>query len=68
MARTLTEIYLMAKQRRDERLELTEFHNSSKMSVLDAFTWVSSACIWTFENIMDVFKVDVAQDLQNRIN
>lgn len=68
MARTLTEIYSAAKEKRDEYLELTEFHNSSKMSVLDAFTWVVSACIWTFENILDVFKVDIAKDLQYRIN
>lgn len=68
MARTLSEIYAEAKERRSQYLELTEFENSSKMSILDAFTWVTSACIWTFENVMDVFKVDLAKDLQNRIN
>lgn len=68
MSRTLTEIYSQAKEKRDKYLELTEFHNSSKMSVLDAFTWVSSACIWVFENILDVFKIDLAKDLQYRIN
>lgn len=68
MARTLSEIYAEAKDNRNKYLELTEFENTSKMSVIDAFTWVSSACIWTFENIMDVFKVDLAKDLQNRIN
>ena len=68
MARTLTEIYTVAKNYRNQYLELTEFQNSSKMSVIDAFTWVTSACIWTFENIIDVFKVDLAKDLQNRIN
>lgn len=68
MARTLTEIYAVAKNHRNQYLELTEFQNSSKMSVIDAFTWVTSACIWTFENILDVFKVDLAKDLQNRIN
>ena len=68
MARTLSEIYAEAKDCRNNYLELTEFENSSKMSILDAFTWVTSACIWTFENIMDVFKVDLAKDLQNRIN
>lgn len=67
MARTLTEIYTVAKNYRNQYLELTEFQNSSKMSVIDAFTWVTSACIWTFENILDVFKVDLAKDLQNRI-
>lgn len=68
MARTLTEIYTTAKECRDQYLELTEIQNSSKMSVLDAFTWVTSSCIWAFENILDVFKVDLAKDLQNRIN
>ena len=68
MARTLTEVYTVAKNYRNQYLELTEFQNSSKMSVIDAFTWVTSACIWTFENILDVFKVDLAKDLQNRIN
>lgn len=68
MARTLSEIYTLAKECRDEHLELTEFQNSSKMSILDAITWTTSACIWAFENIMDVFKVDIAKDLENRIN
>lgn len=68
MARTLSEIYAEAKDNRNLYLELTEFENSSKMSILDAFTWVTSACIWTFENILDVFKIDLAKDLQNRIN
>lgn len=68
MARSLSEIYAVAKECRNNYLELTEFENSSKMSIIDSFTWVVSACIWTFENIMDVFKVDLAKDLQNRIN
>lgn len=68
MTRTLSEIYADAKDCRNNYLELTEFENSSKMSILDAFTWVVAACIWTFENILEVFKVDLAKDLQNRIN
>lgn len=68
MARTLSEIYAEAKECRNSYLELTEFENSSKMSIIDAFTWVTSACIWSFENILDVFKIDLAKDLQNRIN
>jgi len=68
MARTLSEIYTIAKDSRNEHLELTEFQNSSKMSILDAITWTTSACIWAFENIMDVFKIDIAKDIQNRIN
>lgn len=68
MARTLTEIYSVAKECRNQYLQLSEFENSSKMSILDSFTWTTAACIWAFENVMDVFKVDLAKDLQNRIN
>lgn len=68
MARTLTEIYTIAKEYRNQYLELTEIENTSKMSIMDAFTWVVSACIWTFDNMLDVFKVDLAKDLQSRIN
>lgn len=70
MAKTLSEIYASAKGYRDKYLGLTEkpVENSSKMSVMDAFTWVVSACIWSFDNILDVFQNDVALDLQNRVN
>ena len=68
MARTLSEIYKEAVDKRNEYLQLTEFKNDSKMSILDAFTWVVSACIWSFENIMEVFQTDIAVDIQNRIN
>ena len=68
MARTLTEIYSQAKETRDEYLGTTNISNSSKMSVLDTFTWITSSCIWVFENLLDVFKVDIANDLQNRVN
>ena len=68
MARTLTEIYALSKECCNKRLELTEFENSSKMSIIDSITWVASACIWAFENLFDVLKVDLAKDLQNRVN
>lgn len=68
MARTLTSIYTEAKETRDKYLEQTEYKNSSRMSIMDAFTWVVAACIWTFDNLLDVFKVDIVNDLSNRIN
>ena len=68
MARTLSEIYHEAVDKRNEYLQLTEFKNDSKMSVLDAITWVVSACIWSFENLLDVVQTDIAVDIQNRIN
>lgn len=68
MARKISDIYNSMKETRDEYLELTEFRNSSKMSVMDAFMWVVATCIWAFEDIIDVFKVDLAKDLRHRIN
>jgi hypothetical protein len=68
MARSLTEIYNEAKETRDKYLEATEVTNDSKMSILNAITWTTSACIWVFENIMDTFKVDMARELQYRVN
>lgn len=68
MARTLTSIYTEAKETRDKYLEQTEYKNSSKMSIMDAFTWVVAACIWTFDNLLDVFQIDIVNDLSNRIN
>lgn len=68
MARSLTEIYNEAKETRDKYLESTEVTNDSKMSILNAITWTTSACIWVFENIMDTFKVDMARELQYRVN
>lgn len=68
--RTLSEIYSYAKSKRDEYLGLTEYasqNNSSKMSVMDGLTWTVSACIWAFENLLDVFKVEMAEQLQNRV-
>ena len=66
MARSLTEIYNEAKTCRERYLELNECNNDSKMSIMDAFTWVTSACIWSFETILDVFKTDIVNDLQKR--
>ena len=68
MARTLSEIYASAVEYRNEYLELTEFENDSQMSILDAFTWVVASCIYASENIMEIFKVDIAKDLTGRIN
>lgn len=68
MSRNLTTIYTEAVEYRNKYLELTEVTNDSKMSVINAFTWVVSALIYSFENILDVFTVDIAEVLNNRIN
>lgn len=38
------------------------------MSIINAFTWVTSAAIFSFEKLMDVFMLDIATVFSNRIN
>lgn len=70
MSRTLSEIYEEAKTCRDEYLGLTEvdYSNDSKMSLMDAITYMVAACIWTFESLYNVFVSDITDDLDGRIN
>lgn len=68
MSRTITEIYNEAVQTRNKYLELTELTNNSKMSIINAFTWVTSAVIYSFEVMLDVFMTDIAQAFNARIN
>lgn len=70
MARNIKAIYSEAKEARDKVFQSTDHpgvKNSSKMSVMDALTWTTAACIWSFENLLDVWKVDVERDWRNRI-
>lgn len=68
MSRTINEIYKLAVEERNKRLELKEFNSDSKMSILNGITWAFSAVIYSFETILDVFAVDIATTINNRIN
>ncbi len=68
MSRTLTEIYNEAVETRNKYLELTELTNDSKMSIINAFTWVTAAAIYSFETLLDVFITDIAKTFTQRIN
>ena len=68
MSRTLTEIYNAAVETRSKYLELTELTNDSKMSIINAFTWVTAAAIYSFETLLDVFTTDIAKTFTQRIN
>ena len=68
MSRTLTEIYNEAVETRNNYLELTELTNDSKMSIINAFTWVTAAAIYSFETLLDVFTTDIAKTFTQRIN
>lgn len=68
MSRTIKSIYEEAVRERDKRLELQEFNSNSKVSILNAITWVVAAIIYSFETILDVFAVDISNTINNRIN
>ena len=68
MSRTLTEIYNEAVETRSKYLELTELTNDSKMSIINAFTWVTAAAIYSFETLLDVFTTDIAKTFTQLIN
>lgn len=68
MSRTLTEIYNEAVETRNKYLELTELTNDSKMKIINAFTWVTAAAIYSFETLLDVFTTDIAKTFTQRIN
>ncbi len=68
MSRTIKQIYEEAVTERNKRLELAEFSSDSKLSVLNGITWVAAAVIYTFESLMDVFAVDIADAINERVN
>lgn len=49
-------------------MELTEFSSDSKLSIMNALTWVVSAVIHGFEAILDTFAVDISTTINQRIN
>jgi hypothetical protein len=68
MSRTIKEIYNEAVRERNKRMELTEFSNDSKMSIMNGLTWAFSAVIYSFETLLDVFAIDISTTINNRIN
>lgn len=67
MSRTLTEIYNEAVETRNKYLELTELTNDSKMSIINAFTWVTAAAIYSFETLLDVLPQILLKPLPNEL-
>lgn len=68
MSRTIKQIYEQAIAERNKRLELSEFDNNSKLSILNGITWTFAAVVFSFESILDVFAIDISSVINNRIN
>ena len=63
MSRTLSQIYTQATTVRNNYLQLTSLNpsvlSSSKMSLLNALTYIVSALIYSYETILDAFEVNL---------
>lgn len=68
MSRTIKDIYNEAVKERNKRLELTEFSNDSKLSVMNGMTWAFAAVIYSFETLLDVFTLDISTAINSRVN
>lgn len=68
MSRRIRDIYNEAVRERNKRLELSEFSNDSKLSIMNGIAWFVATMIYTFESILDVFAIDIAETINNRIN
>jgi len=68
MSRTIKEIYNESIRERNRRLELSEFSNDSKLSIMNGVAWITASMIYTFEAILDTFAIDISETLNSRIN
>lgn len=69
--RSVSQIYSEAVSIRNNYLQLTELdsgRSNSKLSILNLMTYVVAVCIHTYEVILDLFQVRLAQVLNGRIN
>lgn len=68
MSRPIKDIYNESIRERNKRLELSEFSNDSKLSIMNGIAWVTASVIYTFEALLDVFAIDISNTLNSRIN
>ena len=69
--RSVSQIYSEAVSVRNNYLQLTELNSgrsNSKLSILNLITYVVAVCIHTYEAILDVFQIKIAEVLNGRIN
>lgn len=69
--RSVSQIYSEAIVTRNNYLQLTELNagrSKSKLSIINLLTYVVAVCIHTYEAILDLFQVRIAEVLNGRIN
>lgn len=71
MSKSLSQIFSEAVAKRNAYLQITELNSGltkSKMSILNLITYVQAVLIFTYQTVLDVFEVDIANLIANRIN
>lgn len=71
MSRSISQIYSEAVSKRNDYLQLTELNSGrteQKMSVMNMITYVMACLIFTYETILDVFEINIAELISGRIN
>lgn len=69
--RSVSQIYSEAVTIRNNYLQLTELNtgrSNSKLSIMNLLTYVVAVCIHTYEAILDLFQLRLAEVLSGRIN
>lgn len=71
MSKSLSQIFSEAVAKRNAYLQITELNTGltkSKMSILNLITYVQAVLIFSYQTILDIFEVDIANLIANRIN
>lgn len=71
MSKSLSQIFSEAVAKRNAYLQITELNSgltASKMSILNLITYVQAVLIFAYQTVLDVFEVDIANLIANRIN
>ena len=69
--RSVSQIYSEIVTTRNNYLQLTELNSgrtNSKLSMMNLITYVTAVCIHTYEAVLDVFQLKIAEILNGRIN
>lgn len=69
--RSVSQIYSEAVNIRNNYLQLTELNSgrsNGKLSMLNLLTYVVAVCIHTYEAVLDLFQLRIAEVLNGRIN
>ena len=71
MSRSISQIYSESVAARNSYLQITELNSgrtASKLSIMNLITYCVSVMIYVYETILDVFQVDMAKLMAERVN